>query len=389
MKSLKSLNLKNKRVLIRVDFNVPLKKNRIQDDKKIKAALPTIKSVLKQNPKKIILMSHLGRPKGRYNKDLSLKPIANKLEKLIKIKVEFLKEPLSQKVKDQIETSKNKIFVLENLRFYKEEKKNNKQFAKDLSKLADIYINDAFGTSHRSHASVEAVTKFLPSYPGLLLQKEIEIMSKALKKPKKPFIVILGGSKVSDKIGVIKNLLRKADVILIGGAMMFTFYKSLKKETGKSLVEKDKLKLAKKLLKTSKRKLILPIDTVITSKINNKAKSKTVDIDNIPKNMIGVDIGPETIEIYKEIISKAKTIIWNGSLGINEIKKFAKGTNEIAKAIAKNKKAISIIGGGDTAAAVDKLKLKFTHVSTGGGASLEFLEGKKLPAIKALEKSKN
>ena len=386
MKSLKFLNLKNKRILVRVDFNVPITNSKIQDDKRIKAALPTIRYILSKKPKQLILMSHLGRPKGEYKKELSLKPIGKRLEKLLKKKVEFIEKPLSPELKEQINSSKSKIFLLENLRFYKEEKKNNKEFAKDLASIADVYVNDAFGTSHRAHASVEAITRYLPSAPGFLMEKEITTMSKALKSPKHPLIVILGGLKVSDKIGVIKNLLKKADAILIGGAMAFTFFKSLKIETGKSIVEKDKLKLAKQLLKTSKRKLILPVDILAASKIDSKAKTKIVKAYDIPKNMIGVDIGPETIEIYKQIIKKAKTIIWNGSLGVNEIKKFAKGTNEIAKALAKSK-ATTIIGGGDTAAAIDKLKLekRMTHVSTGGGASLEFLEGKTLPAIKALK----
>ncbi|MBR9692182.1 phosphoglycerate kinase [Candidatus Woesearchaeota archaeon] len=384
MRRLKSLKLKNKRVLVRVDFNVPLdKRGNITDDKRIKASLPTIRYILAKKPKQLILMSHLGRPKGKPNPKLKMNPVAKRLQKLLKKKVTKLDNCIDIKI------PKDKIILLENLRFHKEEKKNNKVFAKKLASYADIYINDAFGTSHRAHASVEAITNYLPSAAGFLLQKEIEIMGKALKSPKKPFIAIMGGVKVSDKINAINNLLKKVDALLIGGAMMFTFYKASGIETGKSLVEKDKLKLAKSLLKKSKKKLMLPTDTLAASKFDKKARTKIVPINSIPKNMLGVDIGPETIAIYKEIISKAKTIIWNGPMGVFEIKKFAKGTDEIAKALAKNKKAVTIVGGGDTAAAIEKLKLekKLTHVSTGGGASLEFLEGKKLPAIKALEQN--
>lgn len=383
--AIKDFDVKNKRVLVRVDFNVPLdKKGNITDDKRIRAALPTINYLIKNNAT-VILMSHLGRPKGEIKEELKMDKVAKRLEKLLKRKVYKLDDCIGQDVEDFIDKRNNKeVVLLENLRFYKEEKENDKEFADSLADLADLYINDAFGTCHRAHASVEGVTRYIPSAVGFLVQKELEIMGNALKNPKKPFIAIMGGVKVSDKIDAINNLLKKVDNLLIGGAMMFTFLKSKGIDIGKSLVEDDKLDLAKKLMK--KGKIILPIDTTVASKIDKNARSETADIDKIPKSMMGVDIGPKTIKLYKEKLAKAKTIIWNGSLGVNEIPKFAKGTDEIAKAMAKSK-GVTIIGGGDTAAAVHKLRLekKMTHVSTGGGASLEFLEGKKLPAIKALE----
>ncbi len=389
MFAIKDFNVKNKRVLVRVDFNVPLDdKGDIADDKRIRAALPTINYLIKNNAM-IILMSHLGRPKGEIKNKLKMDKVAVRLQKLLKRKVYKLDDCVGQDIEDFVDKMVDKeVVLLENLRFYKEEKENDPEFAQSLSDLADLYINDAFGTCHRAHASVEGVTKYIPSAIGFLVQKEIEVMGSALKKPKKPFIAIMGGVKVSDKINAINNLLKKVNYLLIGGAMMFTFLKSKGIDVGKSLVEDDKLRLAKSLLKKGKGKIILPVDTVVATKIDKKAKSEIVDVENIPKNMRGVDLGPETIKQYKKIISKAKTIIWNGSLGVNEISKFAKGTNETAKALAKSK-ATTIVGGGDTAAAIHKLRLekKLTHVSTGGGASLEFLEGKTLPAIKALEKN--
>jgi phosphoglycerate kinase len=386
--TIKDFDVKNKRVLVRVDFNVPLdKKGGITDDKRIRAALPTIKHLIK-NRAIIILMSHLGKPEGEIIEALKMDNAAKRLQKLLKKKVYKLDDCIGQDVEDFIsEMAYGEIVLLENLRFYEEEEKNDPEFASSLADLADLYINDAFGTCHRTHASVEGVTRYIPSAAGFLLQKEIDILGSALADPEKPFIAIMGGVKVSDKINAINNLLKKVDKLLIGGAMMFTFLKAKGISTGKSLVEDDKLNLAKSLLK--KRKIILPADAVVADKIGEKAESKTVKVTEIPKNMIGVDIGPETIKQYKNIIKKARTIVWNGSLGVNEIRRFAKGTNEIAKAMAKNRKAATIAGGGDTAAAIEKLRLekKLTHVSTGGGASLEFLEGRTLPAIKALEKN--
>lgn len=374
--------MKGKRVLVRVDFNVPIKDGTITSDKRIKSALPTIEKILKKGAKQVILMSHLGRPKKNPDPKFTLEPVAKRLQRLMKEKVFFSRDCIEVIIPDPADA---RIVLLENLRFYPEEKENDITFAKSLASIADVYVNDAFGTSHRKHASVHAVTKYLPSGAGLLLESEIKNLD--FSKVKRPFIVILGGAKVSDKIGVIKNLLKKADGILVGGAMMFTFYKALGKETGKSLVEDDKLELAIKLLKAGKSKIVLPTDTVCATSIRDGAKTKTVPIDEIPKSMLGLDIGPETIIAYKEILSKAKTIIWNGPMGLFEVKPYDKGTNEIAKFLSKSD-AKTIIGGGDSVAAIERLKLsKFmTHISTGGGASLELLEGKTLPAVKVLEK---
>jgi len=371
-------------VIVRVDFNVPLdKEGNITDGKRIKESLPTIKFILKNKAKQLILMSHLGRPDGKVVESLRMGNVAKELEKLLKKPVKKLDNCIDIQIPD------DKIIILENLRFHPEEEKNDEAFAKKLASIADIFVNDAFGTCHRAHASVEAITRFLPSAAGFLLQKEIEVMGKAMESPARPFIAILGGAKVSDKINVINNLLNKVDALLIGGAMMFTFYKSMGIEVGKSKVEDDKLSLAKELLEKSNNKIMLPTDTIVADKIDNEAITKKVKIKKIPADMIGLDIGPETIKIYKEIIAEAKTIIWNGPMGVFEIEKFAKGTKNIAKAMAKNREAVTIVGGGDSAAAIDKLRLgkKLTHVSTGGGASLEFLEGKTLPAIVALEEN--
>lgn len=371
-------------MIVRVDFNVPLdKEGNITDGKRIKESLPTIKFILKNKAKQLILMSHLGRPDGKVVESLRMGNVAKELEKLLKKPVKKLDNCIDIQIPD------DKIIILENLRFHPEEEKNDEAFAKKLASIADIFVNDAFGTCHRAHASVEAITRFLPSAAGFLLQKEIEVMGKAMESPARPFIAILGGAKVSDKINVINNLLNKVDALLIGGAMMFTFYKSMGIEVGKSKVEDDKLSLAKELLEKSNNKIMLPTDTIVADKIDNEAITKKVKIKKIPADMIGLDIGPETIKIYKEIIAEAKTIIWNGPMGVFEIEKFAKGTKNIAKAMAKNREAVTIVGGGDSAAAIDKLRLgkKLTHVSTGGGASLEFLEGKTLPAIVALEEN--
>jgi phosphoglycerate kinase len=383
---LKDIDVKNKRVLVRVDFNVPLdSRGEITDDTRIKAALPTIKYLIKNNAM-VILISHLGRPKGEIEEKLKMDNVAKRLEKLLKRKVYKLDDCVGEDIEEFVDRMVDReVVLLENLRFYEEEEKNDTDFAQSLADLADIYVNDAFGTCHRAHASVESVTRYLPSAAGFLVEKEIENLSKALEKPKKPFIAIIGGVKVSDKINLIKGLLKKVDCLLIGGAMMFTFCKSKGLETGRSIVEEDKLDLAKGMLKN--KKIILPTDTIAADKIDKNARIKTVKVEKIPKGMIGIDIGPETTKNYKRLIAKAKTIVWNGPMGVFEIPKFAKGTNEIAKAISRNTKAVSIIGGGDSASAVAKLKLesRITHISTGGGASLEFLEGKKLPGIKALE----
>ncbi len=384
MRSIKEADVAGKSVLVRVDFNVPLKNGKISDDKRIRAALPTIE-FLRKKKAKVVLMSHLGRPDGKVAEDLRLGPVALHLSKLLKHPVHYVFDCIGAEVEDTVRgLHEGDVLLLENLRFYAEEEANDVGFAQKLSALADVYVNDAFGVSHRAHASVHAVTKYLPSYAGFLLQKEVAVLSSMLKMPKRPFIAIMGGAKVSDKIGVIENLLKKVDTIIIGGAMMFTFYKALGYEVGRSKFEPDKIALAKSLLKKGRKKIVLPVDVVISASPDKKGK--TCKAKAIPKNMMGLDIGPETQAIYSEMIREAKTIFWNGPMGLFEKKPFAKGTFAVAKAMAKAK-AVTVVGGGDSVAAVEQLKLKFTHVSTGGGASLELLEGKKLPGVAVLDEN--
>lgn len=390
-KTLKDLNVENKRVLVRVDFNVPIKEGIITDTNRIEASLTTIKYLIDNNAK-AILMSHLGRPKGEPKPEFSLKPVAQKLSEMIGQDVKFID---SDKVVDDsvIEESKKlqpkEIMLIQNTRFRKEEEKNDQTFSKELSQLADLYVNDAFGTSHRAHSSNVGVSKFLPSAVGFLVQKEIEIMGKALENPERPFTAILGGAKVSDKIGVIENLLDKVDTILIGGAMAFTFIKSQGKNVGKSLIEEDKLDLAKSLLEKAQEKgvkIFLPVDFVVAKEMSEESDSKVINIDDFTDDIAGFDIGTKTIKIFDEEIQKSKTIVWNGPMGVFEIEQFSKGTFEIANSLVKSK-AITIVGGGDSASAIAKSgnKDKVTHVSTGGGASLEFLEGKVLPGIDCID----
>jgi len=382
-------DLKGKKVLVRVDFNVPMDKEKnITDDIRIKEALPTIKYLLEKGAK-VILVSHLGRPSG-VTEDLRLTPIAKRLEDLLNKKVLKLNDSIGEEVEQAISKLNNgDICLLENIRFYKEEEANDEQFARKLADLADIYVNDAFGTAHRAHASTAGVAAFLPSYSGFLIQKELDIMGKALLDPKRPFVAIIGGAKISTKIAVLKNLLSKVDVLVVGGGMVFTFLKAQGFEIGKSLLDEKSLDQAKEFLaraEASKVKVIFGKDIVVANELSDKAATKVVKIEMIPPDMIGVDIGPETINIIKEEIKKAGTVVWNGPVGVFEIPKFAKGTNEIAKALAESK-AVSIIGGGDSAAAVEAAGVaeKITHISTGGGASLEFLEGKELPGIAVLQ----
>jgi len=386
--TLKDLDLKNKNVLVRADFNVPQDANlKITDDTRIRATLPTIRYILRMNAKKIILMSHLGRPDGKAVEKYSLKPVAARLQELLGEPVKFLNDCLGEVIKKEIDASKERIILLENLRFHPEEEANDANFAKQLASLGDVFVNDAFGTAHRAHASTEGVAHYLKSAAGFLLEKEIEYLGNALANPQKPFMVILGGAKVSDKIGVIDNLLPKCDSIIIGGGMAYTFLKAQGKQIGNSKLEKDKLDLAKSILdkaKTLKKEMLLPIDNVVVDNITPDAKAQTVG-ENIPEGKIAVDIGPKTILLFEEKLKPAKTIVWNGPLGIFEMDAFSKGTAEIARFISRLK-CTSIIGGGDTAAAIAKFKLedKMTHISTGGGASLEYLEGKTLPGIAAL-----
>jgi len=392
-KTLKDINVKNKKVLVRCDFNVPLdEEGNITDDIRITSSMPTIDYLL-DNGASVILMSHLGRPKGQALKEYSLIPVAKRLSELLGKSVLF--EDCDTVVDDKVKTDASKlqpgdVMLLQNTRFRKEEEKNNGDLAKDLASLGDLFVNDAFGTAHRAHSSNVGICSYLPSAVGFLVEKEIEVMGNALENPKRPLTAILGGAKVSEKIAVIENLLNIADNILIGGGMMFTFLKAEGFNTGSSLLEEDKVELAKELIEKAKVKnvkLILPVDTVVAKEFKNDTEFFTTDSDKIPNEFMGLDIGEKTIEIFNNVIKNSKTIIWNGPLGVFEMDNFAKGTNSIARCIAKNKDAVSIIGGGDSAAAVEKIGLgdKITHISTGGGASLEFLEGKTLPGIEAVD----
>ena len=390
------LKLKDRRILVRVDFNVPLnEKKEVADDTRIVESLPTIKKILAEGGK-AILMSHLGRPKGK-DPNLSLAPVAKRLEKLLGKPVKFVDDCIGEKVEKAVsELKSGECLLLENLRFYPQEEKNDPEFAKSLAKLGDAYVNDAFGTAHRAHASTEGVTKYFKECAaGYLMQKELKYLSMALSQPKRPFVAILGGSKISGKIDVIKNLMDKVDTLLIGGGMAFTFYKALGKEIGSSLVETDKVELAKEILQEAGRKKVdleLPLDFVIAPEAKEDAVTKVVDKDNIPAGWKGLDIGPKTEELFKQKIEKANTVVWNGPMGVFEVDKFAKGTMAVAKELAEvtRRNAVTIVGGGDSVAALAKANLqkKMTHVSTGGGASLEFLEGKTLPGIAALTDKK-
>jgi phosphoglycerate kinase len=393
MRSLKDFNFENKRVLVRAGFDIPFdEKGNIVDDKRIRATLPTLEYLLEKNAK-IIIISHNGRPKGKVVEKLKMDKVAERIGELLGIHIDKLDDCIGDNVKEHIEQMKPKeIVVLENLRFHKEERDKDttvrEAFAKQLADLAEFYVNDAFAVCHREEASVTDIPKLIPAFVGLLVEEEIRVINKVLSSPEKPFVAILGGAKVSDKIKLIESLLKKVDIILLGGAMIFTFYKSLNLETGKSLIEDDQLELAKELLKRSDKKIVLPTDILVADKKDQEATTKIVKASEIPPNYIGLDLGPETVEIYKNILKDAETIVWNGPLGYFEIEKFAYATNEITKCLAESK-ATTIIGGGDSAAAVELLGLtdKMTHVSTGGGAFLELLEGKELPGIKALEEN--
>lgn len=389
-KTVKDIDVKGKRVLLRCDFNVPQDEDgNITDNRRIVAALDTIKYLI-DNDAKIILCSHLGRPKGEFKKQFSLSPVAKELEKLLGKEVKLSEDVVGECSKKLVQNMKDgDIVLLENVRFEKGEEKNDPEFAKQLASLADIYVNDAFGTTHRAHASTAGVAKFLPAVAGFLVEKEINFMSNALKNPERPFIAILGGAKVSDKIGVIDALLEKVDILIIGGGMAYTFFKAQGYNIGNSMCEADKLDLAIKLMEKAKEKnvkLLLPVDTVIGKEFKRDTESKVVKSTEIPNDWEGFDIGPKSIELFGEEIKKAKTVIWNGPVGLFEFDKFAVGTNSIAK-ILSEVDATTIIGGGDSAAAIEKAGLtdKMSHVSTGGGASLQLLEGKELPGIECLE----
>ena len=389
-KTVKDIDVKGKKVLVRCDFNVPQDENgNITDTRRIVSSLPTIKYLI-ENGAMVILCSHLGRPKGEVKKEFSLAPVAKELSKELGIEVKLADDIVGKSAKSLTANMKEgEVVLLENVRFDAREEKNDSEMARELASLAQIYVNDAFGTSHRAHASTAGVADYLPAVSGFIIEKEIDFMGNALENPKRPFVAILGGKKVSDKIGVINSLLEKVDTLMIGGAMAYTFFKAQGYEVGNSICELDKLDLAKELMeKASKKgvKLMLPVDTKLGKEFDKDTESKTVKASEIPEGWEGFDIGEETIKLYKEELKKAKTIVWNGPLGLFEFDQFAIGTNEIAKTLAEVD-AITIIGGGDSAAAIEKAGLadKMTHISTGGGASLEFLEGKKLPGIECLQ----
>lgn len=389
-KTVRDIDVKGKKVLVRCDFNVPFDENgNISDNRRIVAALPTIQYLLENNCK-VILCSHLGRPKGEVKKEFSLAPVQKELSRLLGIEVKLADDIIGESAKNLTENMKNgEVVLLENVRFDAREEANDREFAKELASMAEVYVNDAFGTAHRAHSSTAGVAEFLPAVAGFLMEKEINFLGTTLENPERPFISILGGKKVSDKIGVIDNLLEKVDTLLIGGGMAYTFVKAMGGKIGNSICEDDKLELALSLLEKAKQKgvkLMLPVDTRIGKEFDKNTESGIAKINEIPDGWQGFDIGDETIKLYEDELAKAKTVVWNGPLGAFELDQFAVGTNSIAKFLGNLEGVTTIIGGGDSAAAIEKLGIsdKFTHISTGGGASLEFLEGKKLPGVECL-----
>ncbi|BCW97180.1 MAG: phosphoglycerate kinase [Armatimonadota bacterium] len=387
-KTIEDVDVAGKRVLCRVDFNVPLKDGVITDDRRIRAAIPTIQYLVDHGAK-VILCSHLGRPKGQVVEELRLNPVAARLADLMGRPVTKVDDCVGEDVKKAVAAMKDgDILLLENLRFHKEEEKNDPDFAAELASLADIYVNDAFGAAHRAHASTEGVTKHLPAVSGYLMKKELDYLSKVISDPERPFVAILGGAKVADKIPVIQNLLSKVDTLIIGGGMAYTFFKAQGLEIGKSLLDEEGLELARKALEDAKGRgvrLLLPTDIVVAAEFNNDSPSRVVPADQIPADMMGLDIGPETRKAFAEEIKSAKTVFWNGPMGVFEMPNFAHGTLAIAEALAASG-ATTVVGGGDSAAAIEQMGYadKVSHVSTGGGASLEFVEGRELPGVAAL-----
>ncbi|MFD0827114.1 phosphoglycerate kinase [Neobacillus sp. M.A.Huq-85] len=388
-KSLKDVDVKGKRVFCRVDFNVPMQEGKITDETRIRAALPTIQ-YLREQGAKVILASHFGRPKGKVVEEMRLAPVGQRLAELLGKEVKIADEAHGESVKALIGTMNDgDVLLLENVRFYPGEEKNDPELAKAFAELADVYVNDAFGAAHRAHASTEGVAHHLPAVAGFLMEKELEVLGKALSNPERPFTAIIGGAKVKDKIGVIENLLEKVDNLIIGGGLAYTFIKAQGHEIGQSLLEEDKIDLAKSFIEKAKEKGVnfyMPVDAVIADEFSAEANTQVVSIEAIPADWQALDIGPKTAEIYREVIKKSKLVIWNGPMGVFEMDKFAGGTKAVAEALGEAEETYSVIGGGDSAAAVEKFHLadKMSHISTGGGASLEFMEGKALPGVVAL-----
>ncbi|MBM7608644.1 phosphoglycerate kinase [Lysinibacillus composti] len=387
-KTMNDVDVKGKRVFVRVDFNVPMEEGKITDETRIRAAIPTIQQLVESGAK-VILASHLGRPKGEVNEEMRLTAVGKRLAEIMNKPVTKLDESIGETVEQAVAKMEDgDIVLLENVRFHKGEEKNDEELAKSFAKLADLYVNDAFGAAHRAHASTEGIAKHIPAVSGLLMMKELDVLGKALSNPERPFTAIIGGAKVKDKIGVIENLLDKVDNLIIGGGLSFTFTKAQGYSIGKSLLEEDKIELANSFIQKAEEKgvkLYLPIDAVVANEFSKDAETKVVDIDSIPEDWMGLDIGPKTADLYADVIESSKLIIWNGPMGVFEMDKFANGTKTVAEAMAKTE-GYTIIGGGDSAAAVEKFEVAglMDHISTGGGASLELMEGKELPGIVAL-----
>lgn len=390
-KTIRDIELKGKRVVVRCDFNVPQKDGAITDDNRIRAALPTI-TYLAEHGARIVLLSHLGRPKGEPKPEYTLAPVAERLSALLEKPVKFISAPdvVNDAVKETAAGLKNgEVMLLENVRFRKEEEKNDPDFSKELASFGDVFVQEAFGTAHRAHASTAGIAAYLPAVSGFLIEKEVKFLGSAVENPARPFAAIMGGAKVGDKIPVIENLLKKVDTLIIGGGMAYTFFKAMGLEIGTSILDEDNIELAGKLMEEAKAagvNLLLPVDVVCAGEFANDAETKIVDRENMPKDMMGLDIGPKTVELYSKALAEAKTVVWNGPMGVFEMGNFAKGTEAVAKILAEAG-AVTIIGGGDSAAAAEQFGLadKMTHISTGGGASLEFLEGKTLPGIAVIE----
>lgn len=390
-KTIRDIDVKGKHVVVRCDFNVPMQDGVITDDNRIVSALPTIRYLI-ENGAKVVLMSHFGRPKGEARMEFTLAPVAKRLAELLEKEVKFISCPevVNDEVKQAAAALKDgEVMLLENVRFRKEETDNEAGFAKELASLGEIFVQDAFGTAHRAHASTAGIADYLPAVSGFLIEKEVKFLGSAVENPERPFVAIMGGAKVGDKIPVIENLLQKVDTLIIGGGMAYTFFKSMGLEIGKSILDTDNIDLAKKLMEKAEAqgvKMLIPVDTVCATEFSNDAETKICDRDAIPADMEGLDIGPKTVELYREALKDAKTVVWNGPMGVFEMPNFAKGTKAIAEILADSD-AITIIGGGDSAAAAEQFGLadKMTHISTGGGASLEFLEGKVLPGIAVIE----